>query len=205
MKKVELLSPVGNMETLPFAIHNGCDAVYFAGKKFGARKFANNFDSDEIIEAIKYCHLYGVKVYMTVNTLMFDNEINEALEYIGFLHKSNVDALIMQDIGLIKKTHEMYPNLEIHISTQSHNHNDEGIKFFEKLGATRVVLDREMSLDEIKRLKTNLEKEVFVHGALCVSYSGCCLFSSMNGGRSGNRGECVASCRLKYDLMYLIL
>ena len=200
MKKVELLSPVGNMETLPFAIHNGCDAVYFAGKKFGARKFANNFDSEEIVEAIKYCHLYGVKVYMTVNTLMFDNELDEALEYIGFLHKSNVDALIMQDIGLIKKTHEMYPNLEIHISTQSHNHNDYGISFFEKLGATRVVLDREMSLDEIKRLKTNLEKEVFVHGALCVSYSGCCLFSSMNGGRSGNRGECVASCRLKYDL-----
>ena len=200
MKKVELLSPVGNIETLPFAIHNGCDAVYFAGKKFGARKFANNFDSEEIIEAIKYCHLYGVKVYMTVNTLMFDNELDEVLDYIGFLHEAGVDALIMQDIGLINKTHKMYPNLEIHISTQSHNHNDEGISFFEKLGASRIVLDREMSLDEIKRLKTPLEKEVFVHGALCVSYSGCCLFSSMNGGRSGNRGECVASCRLKYDL-----
>jgi len=200
MKKVELLSPVGNIQTLPFAIHNGCDAVYFAGKKFGARKFANNFDNDEIVEAIKYCHLYGVKVYITVNTLIYDDEIKEVLDYIGFLHKANVDALIMQDIGLIKKTHEMYPNLEIHISTQSHNHNDPGIEFFEKLGASRVVLDREMSLDEIKRLKTNIEKEVFVHGALCVSYSGCCLFSSMNGGRSGNRGECVASCRLKYDL-----
>ena len=200
MKKVELLSPVGNMETLPFAIHNGCDAVYFAGKKFGARKFANNFDYEEIEEAIKYCHLYGVKVYITVNTLMYDDEISEVMEYIDFLHRSNVDAIIMQDIGLIKKVHETYPNLEIHISTQSHNHNDEGIDFFEKLGATRIVLDREMSLDEIKRLNTNLEKEVFIHGALCVSYSGCCLFSSMNGGRSGNRGECVASCRLKYEL-----
>ena len=200
MKKVELLSPVGNMETLPFAIHNGCDAVYFAGKKFGARKFANNFDYEEIEEAIKYCHLYGVKVYITVNTLMYDNEIEEVMEYIDFLHKSNVDAIIMQDIGLIKKVHETYPNLEIHISTQSHNHNEDGINFFEKLGATRVVLDREMSLEEIKRLDTNLEKEVFIHGALCVSYSGCCLFSSMNGGRSGNRGECVASCRLKYEL-----
>ena len=201
MKKVELLSPVGNMQTLPFAIHNGCDAVYFAGKKFGARKFANNFDYEEIKEAIEYCHLYGVKVYMTVNTLMFDDEIDEALEYIGFLHSSNVDALIMQDIGLIEKAHKMYPNLEIHISTQNHNHNDEGINFFENLGATRIVLDREMSLNEIKNLKTNLEKEVFVHGALCVAYSGCCLFSSMNGGRSGNRGECVASCRLKYELI----
>ena len=200
MKKVELLSPVGNMETLPFAIHNGCDAVYFAGKKFGARKFANNFEYDEIVEAIKYCHLYGVKVYITVNTLMFDDEIEEVIDYIDFLHKSNVDAIIMQDMGLIKKVHEIFPNLEIHISTQSHNHNDDGIKFYENLGATRIVLDREMSLDEIKRLNTNLEKEVFIHGALCVSYSGCCLFSSMNGGRSGNRGECVASCRLKYDL-----
>ena len=200
MKKVELLSPVGNMETLFFAVHNGADAVYFAGKKFGARKFANNFDEEEIVKAIKYCHLYGVKVYMTVNTLVFDNELEEVLEYIGFLHKNGVDALIMQDIGLIKKTHEMYPNLEIHVSTQSHNHNDAGIDFFKKLGATRVVLDREMSLDEVKNLKVDIEKEVFVHGALCVSYSGCCLFSSMNGGRSGNRGECVASCRLKYDL-----
>ena len=200
MKKVELLSPVGNMKTLFFAIHNGCDAVYFAGKKFGARKFANNFTEEEIKEAIKYCHLYGVKAYITVNTLMFDNEISEVLEYIDFLHKSNVDAVIMQDIGLIKKTHELYPNLEIHISTQSHNHNDEGISFFKELGASRIVLDREMSLEEIKNLKTDLEKEVFIHGALCVSYSGCCLFSSMNGGRSGNRGECVASCRLKYEL-----
>lgn len=200
MKKVELLSPVGNIETLPFAIHNGCDAVYFAGKKFGARKFANNFDNEEIVKAIKYCHLYGVKVYITVNTLVFDNELDEVLEYIGFLYESNVDALIMQDIGLIKKTHELYPNLEIHISTQCHNHNDAGIAFFEKIGAKRIVLDREMSLEEIKRLNTKLEKEVFVHGALCVCYSGCCLFSSMNGGRSGNRGECVASCRLKYKL-----
>lgn len=200
MKKVELLSPVGNMETLYYAIHNGADAVYFAGKKFGARKFAQNFDDEEIVKAIKYCHLYGVKVYMTVNTLIFDDELEEVLNYIGFLHQNGVDALIMQDIGLIAKTHERYPNLDIHISTQSHNHNAKGIEFFQNLGATRIVLDREMSLDEIKALDISLEKEVFVHGALCVSYSGCCLFSSMNGGRSGNRGECVASCRLKYDL-----
>ncbi len=200
MKKVELLSPVGNLETLAFALHNGCDAVYFAGKKFGARKFADNFSNDEIVEAIKYCHLYGVKVYITVNTLVFDREIDEVMDYIKFLYLSGVDALIMQDIGLISLTHQMFPNLDIHISTQAHNHNDSGIKFFEELGAKRIVLDREMSLEEIKRLDTKLEKEVFVHGALCVSYSGCCLFSSLNGGRSGNRGECVASCRLPYEL-----
>ena len=200
MKKVELLSPVGNLETLVFAVHNGCNAVYFAGKKFGARKFADNFSDDEIIEAIKYCHLYGVKVYITVNTLVFNREIDEVMDYIKFLYLSGVDALIMQDIGLINLTHQMFPNLDIHISTQAHNHNDPGIKFFEELGAKRIVLDREMSLDEIKRLDTKLEKEVFVHGALCVSYSGCCLFSSLNGGRSGNRGECVASCRLPYEL-----
>lgn len=200
MKKVELLSPVGNLETLAFAVHNGCDAVYFAGKKFGARKYANNFSNDEIVEAIKYCHLYGVKVYITVNTLVFDREIDEVIDYIKFLSLSGVDALIMQDIGLINLTHQMFPNLDIHISTQAHNHNDSGIKFFEGLGAKRIVLDREMSLEEIKKLDTKLEKEVFVHGALCVSYSGCCLFSSLNGGRSGNRGECVASCRLPYEL-----
>lgn len=200
MKKVELLSPVGNMETLLFAIHNGCDAVYFAGKKFGARHFADNFTEEEIVKAIKYCHLYGVKAYITVNTLLFDDELDEVLDYIEFLHKNGVDALIMQDIGLIKRTHEKYPNLEIHVSTQAHNHNDAGIEFFKQIGATRVVLDREMSLEEIKNLKSKIKKEVFVHGALCVCYSGCCLFSSMNGGRSGNRGECVASCRLPYEL-----
>lgn len=200
MKKVELLSPAGNMETLKAAVHNGCDAVYFAGKKFGARKYANNFDEKEIVEAIKYCHLYDVKVYITVNTLIYDDELEEVIDYIEFLNKSNVDAVIMQDIGLIQKVHTLFPNLEIHISTQCHNHNDEGITFFKKLGASRIVLDREMTINEIKNLKTDLEKEVFVHGALCVSYSGCCLFSSMNGGRSGNRGECVASCRLQYSI-----
>ncbi len=200
MKKVELLSPVGNMATLPFAIHNGADAVYLSGKKFGARKFADNFDEEEIVQAIKYAHLYGVKVYVTVNTLVFDDEIEEVSNYIEFLYRSGVDALIMQDIGLIELTHKKFPNLEIHASTQCHNHNLEGIKIFENMGVKRVVLDREMSLEEIKRLNTNLEKEVFVHGALCVSYSGCCLFSSLNGGRSGNRGECVASCRKQYEL-----
>ena len=200
MNKVELLSPVGNMECLYQAVMNGADAVYLGGKKFGARKFANNFDNIELIEAIKYCHLYGVKIYVTVNTIIYDNEFEEVINYISFLHENNVDAVIIQDIGLISILKKMFPNLEVHISTQAHNTNKEGISLLKNMGASRVVLARELSLDEIKKIDIDIEKEVFVHGALCVAYSGCCLFSSMNGGRSGNRGECVGSCRLPYRL-----
>lgn len=199
-EKVELLSPVGDMKTLYQAIHNGCDAVYLGGLLFGARKYANNFDNDELKEAVRYSHLYGVKVYVTVNTIIYENEINEFLEYIFYLNKINVDALIMQDIGMIKLVKGKFPNMEIHASTQVHNQNDEGIKLLKSLGVTRVVLDREMSIQEINNLHEKIEKEVFVHGALCISYSGCCLFSSLNGGRSGNRGECVQSCRKPYSL-----
>ena len=198
--RVELLSPVGNMVTLYQAIHNGCDAVYLGGKNYGARKYSSNFSNDELKEAIRYAHLYGVKVYVTVNTIIFENEVKDFLEYIFYLHKINVDALIMQDIGMIKVVKEKFPNIEVHASTQCHNHNEEGIKFLKSLGVSRIVLDREMSLEDIKKLPNILEKEVFVHGALCVSYSGCCLFSSLNGGRSGNRGECTQCCRLPYTL-----
>mgnify|MGYP004669559033 CR=1 FL=1 len=198
--KVELLSPVGSMKTLYQAIHNGADAVYLGGKRFGARKYSDNFNEDELKEAVRYAHLFNVKVYVTANTIIYEDEINDFLEYIFFLHKINVDAVIMQDIGMIKIVRDKFPNLEVHASTQCHNQNDEGIKLLESLGVTRIVLDREMPLEEIKQLKTPLEKEVFVYGALCVSYSGCCLFSSLNGGRSGNRGECVQSCRMQYDL-----
>ena len=198
--KVELLSPVGNMKTLYQAIHNGADAVYLGGKHFGARKYSDNFTNEELKEAIRYAHLFNVKVYVTVNTIIYENEINDFLEYIFYLHKINVDALIMQDIGMIKQVKEKFPNIEVHASTQCHNHNDEGIKLLKSLGVTRVVLDREMSLNEINNIKEDIEKEVFIHGALCVCYSGCCLFSSLNGGRSGNRGECTQCCRLPYDL-----
>ena len=201
MKKVELLSPVGNMEMLYQAVHNGADAVYLAGKRFGARKYANNFDEKEIIDAIKYCHLYGVKVYVTVNTMIYESELDDVLEYLKYLHINGVDAIIMQDIGLISKVREYLPNLEIHASTQLHNHNNSGAKLLKELGVTRIVFDREMSIDEIKNINVDIEKEVFVYGALCVCYSGCCLFSSLNGGRSGNRGECVGSCRLPYNLI----
>ena len=198
---VELLSPVGNKEMLYQAIHNGADAVYLGGKSFGARAYSQNFNNDEMIEAINYCHLYGVKIYVTVNTIIFENEVNDCLDYIYFLYKNGVDAVIMQDIGMIDLVHKKFPNLEIHASTQCHNHNKEGIDFLKKLGVTRIVLDREMSLEDINSLDISLEKEIFIHGALCISYSGCCLFSSLNGGRSGNRGSCVGSCRLPYKLM----
>ena len=201
MKRVELLSPVGNWEMLYQAIHNGADAVYLAGCDFGARKFSKNFTNDELIEAIKYSHLYGVFVYVTVNTLIYECEVENFISYIEFLYINGVDALIMQDIGMIKLVHDRFPDFEIHASTQCHNHNEEGVKLLKELGCSRVVFAREMSLDEIKNINIDIEKEVFVYGALCICYSGCCLFSSLNGGRSGNRGECVGSCRLPYKLI----
>ena len=200
MKKIELLSPVGNMETLLFAVASGADAVYLGGKKFGARAYANNFNDEEMLKAIKYCHLYGVKIYITVNTIIYENEFESVIKYIEFLHTNGVDAIIMQDLGLISYCKHVFPNLEIHASTQAHNHNKEGLLALKELGVKRIVLARELSLSEINNLDVDIEKEVFIHGALCISYSGCCLFSSMNGRRSGNRGECVGSCRMPYSL-----
>ena len=200
MHKVELLSPVGNMECLYQAVKNGADAVYLGGKKFGARHYANNFDYDELISAIKYCHLYDVKIYVTVNTITFEDELDDVLDFVDFLYTNQVDAIIVQDIGLMSIIRKKFPNMEIHASTQAHNHNDEGLNFLKSLGVKRAVLARELSLNEIKELKSDIDKEIFIHGALCVSYSGCCLFSAMHGNRSGNRGECVGSCRLPYKL-----
>ena len=197
----ELLSPAGNMECLKAAINNGADAVYFAGKLFGARKYATNFTNDELKEAVNYAHLYGVKVYITVNIIVYEEEVNDLINYVKYLYDIGVDALIMQDIGMISLIRKIFPNLEINASTQMHNHNDYNLNLLKELGIKKVVLDREMSFDEINDLKCDIEKEVFIHGALCNSYSGCCLFSSMNGGRSGNRGECVQSCRLPYKLI----
>lgn len=199
MKK-ELLSPAGDFETLKQAIHNGCDAVYLGGKRFGARKFASNFDDIEMVKAIKYCHLYGVKIYVTVNTIIYENEVKDCLDYLIFLHKNGVDAVIMQDMGMITLTRKVLPNLDIHVSTQAHTHNNNQIQLLENLGVTRVVVAREMSLDEIKKLDTSLEIEAFIHGALCVCYSGECLFSKLLLNRSGNRGECAGICRLPFTL-----
>ena len=200
MKKSELLIPVGNMECLYAAIYNGADAVYLGGKKFGARAYSNNFDENEMIEAIKLCHLYGVKIYVTINTMIKNEEIDEVINYIKFLYINNVDAIIIQDNGLIDIVRKTIPNLEIHVSTQAHNHNKEGIEHYKEIGCTRVVFDRESSLESIKNIDVDIEKEVFVYGALCICYSGNCLFSALNGGRSANRGMCVGSCRLPYKL-----
>lgn len=201
--KPELLSPAGNMECLKAAIEAGCDAVYLGGKLFGARAFSNNFNNEELIEAINYAHLYNVKVYVTINTLIYEREINKFMEYVDFLYKNNVDALIIQDIGMLDLIRKTYPKLELHASTQMHIHNIEGVKLIEKLGLKRVVLARETDIDTIEYIKknTNIELEIFIHGALCISYSGQCLMSSLIGNRSGNRGSCAGSCRQKYNLI----
>ena len=203
VKKVELLAPAGNMEALKAAIQAGCDAVYLGGNAFGARAFSKNFSNEEIIEAINYAHLYGVKVYVTVNTLIYDDEVDAFLAYIEFIHKHNVDAVLIQDLGMFDLVRKTFPNLELHASTQMHIHNLDGVKLMEGLGMKRIVLARETSIDDIKNIinNTKCEIEVFVHGALCISYSGQCLMSSLIGGRSGNRGTCAGSCRLKYDVI----
>lgn len=200
---MEILSPAGNFECLKAAIMAGADAVYLGGKLFGARAFSNNFTDEELIEAIKYAHLYNVKVYVTVNTLIYEREVENFLSYVDFLYKNNVDALIIQDIGMMDLIRKTYPNLELHASTQMHIHNIEGVKLVEKLGLKRAVLARETSIDTIKYIKENtgIELEIFVHGALCISYSGQCLMSALIGNRSGNRGSCAGCCRQPYNLI----
>ena len=199
--KHELLAPAGDIESLYQAIHNGADAVYLGLKTFGARAYSKNFDNDEIIKAIETAHLYGVKIYVTMNTLVKDSEVEDFLEQVEFLYLNGVDAIIMQDYGMINLVRRMYKDLEIHASTQANNSSIDTIKMYHDLGVKRVVLSRELSLDEIKKIDVDIELEVFIHGALCISYSGNCLMSSMIGNRSGNRGECAGSCRLKYDLL----
>ena len=198
----ELLAPVGNMECLSAAINAGCDAVYLSGRNFGARSFAGNFSKEELEQAINMCHLYGVKVYITVNTLIYDNEVERFMDYIDYIHKLGCDAVIMQDIGMIDLVRKTYPNLEIHASTQANIHNLEGVKLCEELGIKRVVLARETPIELVKLIKkeTNVELEIFVHGALCMSYSGQCLMSALIGSRSGNRGTCAQICRQPYSL-----
>lgn len=197
----ELLSPAGDIKCLYQAIHNGADAIYLGLKSFGARAYSKNFDDEEIIKAIKTAHLYNVKIYVTMNTLVKDNEVDCFLKQVEFLYSNGVDAILMQDFGMINLVRRIYPNLEIHASTQANNSSIDTIKMFYNLGVKRVVLSRELSLEEIKKIDIPIELEVFIHGALCISYSGNCLMSSMIGHRSGNRGECAGSCRLKYDLL----
>ncbi|EJP6473284.1 U32 family peptidase [Clostridium botulinum] len=202
MYNIELLAPAGNIESLYAAVQAGADAVYMGGSKFSARAYANNFNDGDLKNAIDYCHLYGVKVYIAVNTLIKEEEMKEAIKYIGLLYDIGVDALIIQDTGIAKLVREYYKDFEIHASTQMTVHNGEGAIFLKELGFKRIVLSRELSLKEIEYISKDLgvETEIFIHGALCICYSGQCLMSSILGGRSGNRGRCAQPCRLPYTL-----
>ena len=202
MKKVELLAPAGNFDCLKAAINNGADAVYLGGKSFSARAFANNFDKDELIKAIRYAHLNDVKIYVTLNTLLSEFEFDNAIKMADFYYENHVDGLLIQDLGLYYVLKNKYPDFDLHCSTQMHVHNIEGIKNAKKLGFKRVVIARESNLELIKQAcKQGIEVETFVHGALCVSYSGQCLMSSYSKNRSANKGMCAQCCRLKYQLL----
>ena len=203
MKEVELLAPVGSFESLKAAVQNGANAVYLGGKDFSARASANNFDRNELIEAVKYAHTRGVRVFVTTNTLIKQNELEDFIEYVKFLYDIDIDALILQDIGAAMTIKKLLPDFELHASTQMVAHSLEDVKYLEKVGFDRVVLARELNVDEIKNIcnNTNVDIEVFVHGALCVCYSGQCLMSSMIGNRSGNRGRCAQPCRQKYTMV----
>jgi len=202
MNKIELLAPAGSMESLIVAINNGADAIYLGGNKFSARAYASNFDNETMAKAVDYAHSYSVKVYVTINTILKQSELNEALKYAGYLYEVGVDALIIQDVGLISLIKDIYPKFELHGSTQITIHNGEGALYFKEKGLQRIVLSRELSLEEIKYISKDLgvETEIFVHGALCICYSGQCLMSSMIGGRSGNRGRCAQPCRMQYTI-----
>lgn len=201
MEQTELLSPAGSLQSVYKAVQNGADAVYFGGKAFGARAFAANLDYDEMKKAIDYAHTYGARVYVTVNTLIYEDEMADVLKHVETVYKLGADALIMQDIGVMTQVKHRFPDIEIHASTQTHNHNDACLYFVSEAGAVRAVLAREMSQEQIKSLTCGIEKEVFVHGALCVCYSGQCLMSALKKGRSGNRGECAQCCRMRYKLV----
>lgn len=198
----ELLSPAGSMESLYAAVNNGCDAVYLGGASFSAREYAKNFNLEEMEHACDYCHLRGVKVYVTVNTVYKEKEMMEVLRYVGKLYAMGVDALIMQDLGAASLIRKHYPDFPLHASTQLTANSLEDVNALYEQGFTRVVLSRELSLEEISYIAQSTQAgiETFIHGALCVCYSGQCIMSSMLGGRSGNRGRCAQTCRLQYSL-----
>ncbi len=202
-KKIELLAPVGDKERLEAAIHYGADAVYFAGKKFGLRAFANNFDEEGIKEAVQYAHSFNVKVYVTVNILAHNPDFIGLKEYLLSLEKSEADGVIVSDLGIASLVKE-YTSLELHVSTQANVTNIYSAKMWVKLGAKRLVLARELSLKEIKEIKDavgdEIDIECFCHGAMCISYSGRCLLSNYFVGRDSNKGECVQACRWNYAL-----
>ncbi len=199
---VELLAPAGSMEAFLGAIHAGADAVYLAGSKYGARAYADNFSEEELLFCIRYAHIWGRKVYLTINTLFKEWELQDLYSYLCPLYKAGLDACIIQDLGAFQYVKYYFPDMELHVSTQMTITGSYGAGFLKELGATRIVPARELSLAEIRHMKetTGLEMETFIHGAMCYCYSGQCLFSSILGGRSGNRGKCAQPCRLPYDV-----
>lgn len=199
----ELLAPAGSLEALKAAIANGCDAIYLGTEKFGARAYSANFDYDTLKEAIRYAHLRSVKIYVTMNTIVFENELSDMREQLETLYNLGIDGVIVQDLAVLREIANLYPDMEIHCSTQMGIDDTEGASLMKKLGASRVVLAREVPIEKAKEIRreTGVQIELFAHGALCVSYSGNCLMSGLIGYRSGNRGRCVGSCRKQYELI----
>ncbi len=202
----ELMAPAGSLNALKAAVNAGADAVYISGKKFGARKFAENFSKGDMVEGLKFAKLRNVKIYVTVNTLIKDSQLKSAMEYILWLYKNGVDAVIVQDLGLASLCSDLIPEMDIHASTQMTIHNSDGVIWAAKFGFKRIVLSRELKISEVEAISKvaedhGVEIEIFGHGALCYSYSGQCLLSSFIGGRSGNRGVCAQPCRKAYKLI----
>ncbi len=203
-KRVELLAPAGSFRSVVAAVNAGADAVYMGGRRFGARAYADSAQAegeDMVMEAIRYCHLFSVKLYMTVNILFKDDELKELFSYIKPYYEAGVDGLIMQDLGAVRRIRAMFPDLEVHASTQQTITSVAGARMAQRFGMTRAVVSRELSLQEIRKIhdESGMELEVFCHGAMCYSYSGACFMSSLLGGRSGNRGRCAGTCRLCYE------
>lgn len=203
MKRPELLAPAGNMEKLKMALIYGADAVYLGGKAFGLRAFSDNFDYAEMKEAVGFAHNLGKKVYVTVNIFPHNEDLKDLPEYLAYLREIGVDAIIISDLGVYRLAREIIPDMPLHISTQANNTNWSSVLFWQELGVARVVLAREISLEDIKliRAKTSVELEAFVHGAMCISYSGRCLLSNYFTGRDANRGQCTQACRWKYYVL----
>ena len=203
MNNVELLSPVGEWDSLVAAVQNGANAVYFGANEFNARMNSKNFDREELKNAIEYAKLRNVKTNLTLNILIKNDEFQKAMELVEYAYKCGIDAIIVQDLGLAREIIKKFPKLDVHSSTQMTIYNLKGAQEIQRLGFKRCVLARELSIEEIKQIcnNTDLEIEVFIHGALCISYSGQCLMSSLIGGRSGNRGKCAGTCRLPYSLL----
>ena len=203
-KRVELLAPAGSFQSVVAAVNAGADAVYMGGRRFGARAYADSAQAegeDMVMEAIRYCHLFSVKLYMTVNILFKDDELKELFSYIKPYYEAGIDGLIMQDLGAVRRIRAMFPDLEVHASTQQTITSVAGARMAQHFGMTRAVVSRELSLQEIRKIhdESGMELEVFCHGAMCYSYSGACFMSSLLGGRSGNRGRCAGTCRLCYE------